>query len=643
MIQRASFDQTEICLTTASPITSIDWGYVKAVTIILTISEDCGGELLAIRNREGRHAIRLYSDISQGMDLPSLVFELFTDARDQPLVLSVPGQIFRISRYEIIVRYNSFILELFLDGVLLDEEWPMGTVDLRDMTVQISSGVTQARMIRYALSETEMAAIFGDEESIRERKKSYLGTEPSSIQYWRPRGWNTGVGDCMPYYDGTLFHIFYLFDRRGHRSKWGLGAHQWAHISAENLKDWVEHPLAVGITHEWEGSICTGSVFREDNQFYAYYAVRAVDGSPARLTWATSSDGIHFEKSGRSISLSENYHLASVRDPVVFKDHDGLYHMLVTTSIMTGEQPEGCLAHLISNDLINWEEQSPFIVPGYHDQPECSDYFEWNGWYYLIFSNDGIARYRYSRNPFGPWLRPSADVMDGPQLRVPKSAAYKDGRRLLVGFLAEREKYGGELVIRELIQHPDGTLGLKFVDELVDRTGPVIRLQSVEGNEAGRSISLDNMEGLSDYRFNRMEQEYLLTFEVVPHYPNMYFGFSIADSADFQRGYDIRFEPAASKVGIHPIYAPSYVENEVSSLYNVEGLDQRVVVEAIVTGGLVDLCVNGKRTILSRMNKRFDYLRFFVQFGNASFHNITIYSLSGCDSGGSGYGEQRHF
>ena len=57
--------------------------------------------------------------------------------------------------------------------------------------------------------------------------------------------------------------------------------------------------------------------------------------------------------------------------------------------------------------------EKPFLVPGYTDQPECSDYFEWNGWYYLIFSNYGTAKYRYSRTPFGPWICPEQEILDG--------------------------------------------------------------------------------------------------------------------------------------------------------------------------------------------------------------------------------------
>ena len=132
----------------------------------------------------------------------------------------------------------------------------------------------------------------------------------------------------------------------------------------------------------------------------------------------------------------------------------------------------GCLAHLVSSDLKRWENQDPLIVPGLPGVPECPDYFAWNGWYYLIFSNEGVARYRMSREPFGPWYRPKVDTLDGPAARVMKTAPFTDGRRLGVAWIGTRREnkndgpfqFGGNAVFRELIQHDDGTLGTKFPD-----------------------------------------------------------------------------------------------------------------------------------------------------------------------------------
>ena len=67
---------------------------------------------------------------------------------------------------------------------------------------------------------------------------------------------------------------------------------------------------------------------------------------------------------------------------------------------MLKEGNRGCLAHYISKDLKTWDEADPFLVEG-NEVPECPDYFQWNGRYYLLFSNGQVARYRISQATAG--------------------------------------------------------------------------------------------------------------------------------------------------------------------------------------------------------------------------------------------------
>ncbi|AZN43629.1 glycosyl hydrolase [Paenibacillus albus] len=583
-----------------------------------------GGEnredFLHIQGVNAGTAIRIHSEEHAESKGLVLLVDFYTDAKEKPLTLSAPWHAIGAGEHDLLLRYSGHIVELFVDGVLVDEDWPMGSVQLEESRAQAYEGTLEAKVWSYALTDEERDNLTQDKAGLESRETLYLGTEPDSIQYWKPRGFNTGVGDCMPYFDGETFHVYYLFDRRGHASKWSLGAHQWAHISTTDLKNWTHHPMAVAVTQEWEGSICTGSVIKENDVYYAFYAVRAVDGSPAQLTYAVSNDGITFTKSETYITISSRYLLSSVRDPHVFKDAEGIYHMLITTSLVDGSKYEGCLAHLVSNDLLNWNEEEPFIVPGYHGEPECSDYFEWNGLYYLIFSNDGLARYRYSKEPFGPWLRPAMDTIDSVQLRVPKTAAFPGGRRMVTGFLSGPGRYGGELVIRELVQEEDGALGLKIPSEFADLSGSVVIQQE-------ERLTLSNMNGFCEQLVGQLEGEYELTFEAVPEHPTMFYGFSVAADSDFKQGNDIRFEPSNRKLGVHNTVCVGFQEDEVSSIYHVQGLEGRVQVEATVKEAFIDICVNGKRTFISRINREHAYLRFFAQFGTVSFYNITIRSV----------------
>lgn len=131
-------------------------------------------------------------------------------------------------------------------------------------------------------------------------------------------------------FDGETFHVYYLFDRSHHKSKWGLGAHQWAHAASTDLIHWKQLPIALGITNEAEGSICTGSVFCNGGKYYAFFATRKADRSE-QLGVALSDDGIQFAKVLPTPFPEPQlpYRRGPNRDPFVFFDNaSGLYRCL---------------------------------------------------------------------------------------------------------------------------------------------------------------------------------------------------------------------------------------------------------------------------------------------------------------------------
>lgn len=341
---------------------------------------------------------------------------------------------------EVIVNHYGYRIALYVNGKLWDEDWPVGNADIDD------AGKAELLPEPLPLPEPPPAQI----------------TCPVG---WKPEGFNTWVGDCMPFCHDGVFHLFYLFDRRGHKSKWGKGAHQWAHLSSRDLVTWEVHPIAIPITRQEEGSICTGSVLFLDGLYYAFYTIRPVGDSPAYISWSVSSDGIHFEKTDKTFALSNEYNQASARDPLVFADGQGEFHMLLTTTYRKSNT--GCLAHLTSNNLQNWQEQEPFVVLDISNEPECSDYFYANGFYYLLYSNFGTARYFISKEPFGPWIAPKNNEVVGETLRVPKSCIWENGRIIFCGFQRGGDGYGGTLDFYEAKQKTDGTLVFGPVKELM--------------------------------------------------------------------------------------------------------------------------------------------------------------------------------
>lgn len=327
-------------------------------------------------------------------------------------------------------------IELYVNEVLMDEEWPAGN-KLFELGDEIKSNINigTEEYNESIIEQPSVISVFENAEA------------------WYP-GNGVFVGDCMPYRRGDEYHVLYLKDRHHHRSKWGLGAHQWEHISTKDFKKWKRHPMAVPITDPTEGSICTGSWIKDDDKEYLYYTVRMCKGIAAPIRRSISYDGYHFEKDHAfGFTVSEKYHAASARDPKVIKGEDGLFHMFLTTSLI--EEGKGCLAHYVSRDMESWEEMERpiYIAPG-EDQPECPDYFVYNGKYYLIFSLKGRAHYMISDKPLEDFIMPSNPII--PCSSVPKGAEW-DGRMVFTGFKGIGG-YGGSMTFKAATSKENGEL-----------------------------------------------------------------------------------------------------------------------------------------------------------------------------------------
>ena len=327
-------------------------------------------------------------------------------------------------------------VELYLNGTLTDEEWPAGSI-LFALGDEISSTVNVSSE-EYAEPQIAMPSVISVFEN---------------ADGWYP-GNGVFVGDCMPYRRGEEYHVLYLKDRHHHGSKWGLGAHQWEHISTKDFKTWAIHPMAVPITDASEGSICTGSWIKHGDKEYLYYTVRMGRGIPAPIRRSVSTDGFHFEKDPDfGFTISKRYHQASARDPKMIKGMDGLYHMLLTTSL--AEENKGCLAHYVSKDMETWEEfGDPIYVSSDATQPECPDYFFYNGKYYLIFSLKGKAHYMISDKPFADFVMPNAPII--PCSSVPKGAEW-NGKLIFTGFRGIGG-YGGSMTFKAATSDKNGEL-----------------------------------------------------------------------------------------------------------------------------------------------------------------------------------------
>lgn len=613
---------TPSCLTIQEP--------GKSFSLFIHLLSGAEGTIVSRNGEAGDWVYRLL------IDAGNLVFEFKTDWCDEPLRLQIP--VMRIGTdqpHGVLLRYSGPNLEMFVDGVLVDEEWPIGTPKADGPQTLVIDGVAdQAALWPYALCNEQIETLSGGGDMVAQRELQIMGDELGTLQYWEPRDPNAFVGDCMPFYHDGIFHLFYLLDRRHHQSKWRYGAHQWAHASSTDLVNWEHHPLAIPITEEWEGSICTGSMFFWDGITYGFYATRTCDVSPAPLQCSVSTDGVHFEKSATLARLEPPYYPVSTRDPVVFyNEQDGLFHMLATThleNLPVGARG-GCLAHLVSSDLSNWKQTDPFIVPGYTDEPECADYFHWGDWYYLLFSNDGNARYRMSRYPMGPWHRREVDMFDGPQAIVMKTAEFTGNRRIGAAFVRRSDSvYAGKAIFREIIQHEDGTLGTAFVTEMIPEAGEPLKplfvplTSSASGHN--RQIRICDEEGYGAAALHGLPKNIMIEMDICPAPGSSNYGVCVCSAYDGRQGHELRFDTNRRTVEwvTHGGAVPG-AASRPAILHSVRQLDRPFHLTVIVKDDIVDMCIDGCRTLIARVQE-FDgrSLLFNVQNADVTFDAVVV-------------------
>ena len=83
-------------------------------------------------------------------------------------------------------------------------------------------------------------------------------------------------------------------------------------------------------------------------------------------------------------------------------------------------------------------------------------------------------------------------------------------------------------------------------------------------------------------------------------------------------GHELRFAPAERKVWL--------INGQ--SLAEVDGLDQPITLDIILKGNLLDMCINGQRTMINWItNKPGDCLVLSVENGEATFEEITARPL----------------
>lgn len=298
--------------------------------------------------------------------------------------------------------------------------------------------------------------------------------------YYQPR--ECWFGDCMPFYHKNRFYLFHQRDTRnpgpfGEPFGWSLAC-TTDFVKYEDFGEVLPH----GDEDAQDQFIYSGSLFAANDVFYAIYTgfnrnYSKKGKAPQVLMIATSTDLINWHKSSEKLALhQEGYDPTEWRDPFVFwNENTQEYVMLLGTRKLDGKKIRtGCTVFFTSTDFKTWNFKGDFWAPNLFYMHEVPDIFQIGDIWYLLtteYCNNHKTIYRMSKSLDGPWTAPLDDAFDGRAFYAARTCS--DGNmRYLFGFVPTKEgdddlaswQWGGTLVVHEVYQREDGTLGVKPPD-----------------------------------------------------------------------------------------------------------------------------------------------------------------------------------
>lgn len=580
------------------------------------------------RNRQNYPAYQMPDGsvpiLEAGLNLKSPV-----DGRMERMFIGIPLAMLPEpwAEHEIVLNFSGAHWTMYVDGKLMDNDFPLGyplAEQMKNWKID-TQFVSNADLYYPAIQPERME---GKEASVQPQ-----------VQFWTPTGHNAWVGDVVSLYHEGTYHLFYLYDRRGHQSKFGRGGHYFEHLSTKDFRHWTEHEAAVPIEEQWE-TFGTGTPFIYNNQLcisYGYHTTRIYPREQTTLpqlyeyleknghTGSFDRHQMEGVAAGSSYSVSDN--------GTDFRKTGILFHPCENPSIYV--DPKGDLK-MLANYGARGTWASDSINGGWHCLDEnfplggdCTFFFHWGDYDYII---GGFTRL-WSKQTSQPDTAYQDVVAEGMDFYngscVPTITEISDNRFVMAGWMWMKA-WGGPLVIHEMVQLPEGRVGTKWMDELVPATSANVLTLS------GDSTKIETLPSSS----------FLLTFEATPMTADGQLAVDLLPSADKgmqdacewkmdgagkRAQYALVGDWAARERSLREGGAPQQGRNY--AIENLIDTDKPFTVRMVVKasdkfdGSLVDTEIAGKRTMVSYREKlTAERLRFRME--NMEVKNVRITPLA---------------
>lgn len=529
--------------------------------------------------------------------------------------------------HEVVLNFSGVRWTMYVDGELLDNDFPLGYPRWADKPTWTMDAeqVTQASLFFPAITP---------------EKKPAPAPRLAGAQYWTPYGHNAWVGDVATFFHGGRYHVFYLYDRRHHGSKFGKGAHYFEHLSTADFKTWTEHETATPLEEQWE-CIGTGTPFVSDGTLclaYGLHTERIFPSEkttlPAQIAWLEKHGRTgSFDRTTPGAPIGSTYSVSEdggsrfkktwiffhpCRNPSVYRDPAGQLRMLANNhgkGMWESESVDG-----------GWRCTSPDFPPG----GDCTFFFRWGRFDYIIggFKNLWSKPADAADSAYEDVVGKGLDFYDG--LNVPAITEVSPGRFLMAGWTSIRG-WGGNLVIRDMLQLPDGRIGSKWMEEMLPEAGPAKTLAETVAGEK---------------MFPVESRSFLLEFTVQPAGAKQgRVGLSFLPENGEQNSCELQLSLDDLRAQFGPGSMSRFAERQKSlregtspagggnyAIENLIGVNQPFTVRVIVKGddklggSLVDAEIAGQRTMLTY---RADLVvkNLLLRLENAELRNVRVAPL----------------
>lgn len=459
---------------------------------------------------------------------------------------------------------------------------------------------------------------------------------PYDIFFKPSHGW---VGDPMPYYENGKFYVFYLQDARDG----GATFHPWYLATTSDLVTYTDEGEAIpcGEDKSQEDALGTGSVFKHNNVYYAFYTAHNGELSPKeKIYLATSTDLKTWTKQPEfSLQASDGYDANEFRDPTIIEEN-GIFKMLLSSRADYKGSWRAVIAQYTSTDLLNWTLDTPFYDDPTTMMLECPDVFTMGEYQYLIYSNidddNRMVHYRYRKTGVEEWTIPSPSNLDSKAFYAGKTTS--DGtNRYIFGWCPTRDNHkdsgsfswGGSLVAHQLVQNADGTLYTKIpqsVSEKVSASSNLSIIASRNNQPASSSYTLSGSDNNADYvTFDRIEGLSKLTTTIKANAATN-FGFEFGACGNRREVYTVTFNITEAKLQLNKELRLAGSSEIITSVPLLLADNNEYKVTLFIENSICVLYVNDQIAFTNRIYKMSDNpWRIFSNDGTVTFSDFKFF------------------